>query len=179
MRCATVPPMAEMSQAAEASSQANGADTKPVYELGFHIVPTIAEADLSSVVEKIRAELSKLDAEIIKDEFPTKRHLAYVIERAAAGRREKYGEAYFGSIKFAVEERQGISALEAWLRGAKEILRYLLIETVREDIAPPRRALFTSDRLQGETIHKPTAAPEKKGEVSEEELQKSIDALVN
>ncbi len=51
---------------------------------------------------------------------------------------------------------------------------------MREDATvAPRRAVFTSDRLEGETIKKPAAAPEEKTAVSEEELDKSIDALVS
>jgi hypothetical protein len=61
------------------------------------------------------------------------------------------------------------------------VLRYLLVQTVREEEAPARRAVFTSDRLEGETLKKPVAPaeePTKGGEVSEEELDKSIDAIV-
>lgn len=169
--------MAEMSQAPEASSQANVSD-KPVYEVGFHIIPTVAEADLGSVLEKIRAALSKGETEIIREEFPAKRTLAYTIERAAAGKREKFTESYFGFIKFATD-REYVSALAAALRAMNEVVRFLIIETVREDAVVPRRAVFSSDRLEGETIKKPTAAPEAGGEISEEELNKSIDALVS
>src|SRR3989344_9524334 len=102
-------------------------DDRPVYEVGFHIVPTVSEADIASVVEKVRAPLA--EAEIIKEEFPHKVQFAYVIERAAQGKREKYNEGYFGWIKFAVE-RESIPALEAALRGIKEVLRYLLTETI-------------------------------------------------
>ena len=58
------------------------------------------------------------------------------------------------------------------------MLRSLIIETVREDIVPPKaRAVFTSDRLEGETIKAPKAPKEVPAEVSEAELDKSIDAL--
>jgi ribosomal protein S6 len=117
------------------------------------------------------------DAEVIKDEAPRKMTLSYVIERPGAGRREKYGEAYFGFIKFAID-KEHINGIEAKLRATREVLRYLLVETVREDVAPTRRAVFTSDRLEGETLKKPVAEAEKPAEVSEEELDKSIDALV-
>lgn len=171
--------MAEMSQAAEASTQANVTkDPRPVYEVGFHVVPTVAEGDVAGVVEKIRAEVAKGNAEIITEQFPARMTLAYMVERATSGKREKYTEAYFGFIKFATE-RENIAALEAMLRNTKEILRYLLVETVRED-APVRRAIFTSDRLEGETIKKPASAPEEsKGPVSEEELEKSIEAITS
>jgi ribosomal protein S6 len=169
--------MAETPQVVETSSQAEQ-NKQPVYEIGFHIVLTVGEDGIPAVVEKLRGELSKHEAEIIKDDFPRKIVLAYIIERAAAGKREKYADAYFGSIKFALE-RENIPALEVYLRSSKDILRYLLIETVREEVQSPRRAIFTSDRLEGERIQKPVSAPEQGGEVSEEELNKSIDALVN
>lgn len=173
--------MADMSQADEALTQAtaapSGADVNktPVYEVGFHIVPTVAEGDVGAVVDKIRKALG--DSEIIAEGAPVRMHLTYVIERATQGKREKYAEAYFGWIKFAAP-REMVQALATMLQGTNEVLRHLLIETVREDVAAkPVRAVFTSDRLEGQTLKKPTSAPEKPAEVSEEELNKSIEAL--
>jgi ribosomal protein S6 len=160
---------------AEGLTQANDSK-RPVYEVGFHVAPTIAETEVAAVVDKIRALLG--DAEIIKEEFPHKLVLAYTIERATSGKREKYNEAYFGWIKFATE-KQTIPAVQTALTAMREVIRFLLVETVREDAQAPRRTIFTSDRLEGETLQKPAAAPEKAVEVSEEELDKSIEALVS
>jgi len=171
--------MADMSQESNSSTQANNApsgDTRPIYEIGYHLVPTLAEDAVAGEAAKVRAMLD--DAEIITDETPRKMTLSYVIERPGAGRREKYGEAYFGFIKFAIDKSQ-INGIETKLRAMREVLRYLLVETIREDIAPTRRAIFTSDRLEGETLKKPVAEAEKPAEVSEEELDKGIDALVS
>ena len=59
--------MADISQEAEASlTQANTApsgDTRPVYEIGYHLVPTLAEGDVAGEVANIRSMLG--DAEII------------------------------------------------------------------------------------------------------------------
>ena len=178
--------MTEMSHSAQAgSSQANEGSEKSVYEVGFHIVPTVAESDLGSVLEKIRAALAKGDlpdgkagAEIIKEEFPAKKALAYTVERSVTGKREKYNESYFGFIKFAMDKGSVVAFMNT-LRSMSEVLRFLVIETVREDAVVPRRAVFSSDRLEGETIKKPVATPEAVAEVSEEELNKSIDALVS
>lgn len=171
--------MAEVSHPAEAeSSQARiSTDERPVYEVGFHVVPTVGDEGVMAVVEKVRALLG--GAEIISEQVPQKMTLAYIIERSNVGKREKYSEAYFGFIKFALD-REAIPAFEDGLRADRDVLRFLLIETVREDItAAPRRAVFASDRLEGETIKKPTAPTEEKGpDVSEEELDKSLDALV-
>lgn len=163
-------------QATDASSEVEVASAPIIYEVGFHLVPTIAEDGVGAAVEKVRKLIGD-DAEFISEGYPTKVNLAYVIERATQGKREKYGEAWFGWIKFATT-RSKVPALEAALNDSREVLRSLIIETVREDIAPPKaRAVFTSDRLKGETIHAPAAAKEAAGPVSEVELEKSIDAL--
>ena len=163
------------SQATISPSAATVKNTTPVYEVGFHIVPTVGDDGVSAVVESVRKELG--DAEIISEGFPKKITLAYQVERAATGKREKYTESYFGHIKFAMN-RDNITAFTEAVRVMQPILRFLIIETVREDIATaPRRAVFTSDRLEGKTLEKPVAAPEKAAEVSDAELDKSIEAL--
>lgn len=178
--------MAKKSQADEAFTQATAAPLSnsgaevdagtAIYEVGFHLVPTIAEDGVGAAVEKMRKAIGA-DAELISEGYPQKMHLAYVVERAAQGKREKYGEAWFGWIKFA-QTRDKMPALEAALAASQDVLRFLIIETVREDIvAPKTRAVFASDRLEGETIKKPAAPAEKAAEVSQEELDKSIDAL--
>ncbi len=163
---------------AEGSSQAN---RTPVYEVGFHVVPTVGDEGVSAVVESVRKALG--DNEIISEGFPKKITLAYQVDLPAvrqgadAGKREKYTESYFGHIKFAME-REDITAFTEAMRVMQPVLRFLIIETVREDVAAaPRRAVFTSDRLEGKTLDKPTVEPEKAVEVSEAELDKSIEAL--
>lgn len=170
--------MAEMSQeSTDSLTQANKAPERPIYEVGYHLIPTLEEANVSAMAEKLRAELGKGGAEIIAEGTPSKMVLAYTVERATTGKREKYNESYFGWIKFTTE-RENIPALESYLRSTREIIRHLLIETIREDATlAPRRAVFSSDRLEGETIKKPTAAPEVKAEVSEEELERSLEEL--
>ncbi len=171
--------MAEMSQAS-ASSQANSPkETRPIYEIGFHVVPSADEGAAAKTAETIRAAVEKGDAEIISETAPSRMRLAYTIVRATSGHHEKFDEASFGAIKFATE-RENIPALEAWLRANREVLRFLLVETTREDITnAPRRATFASDRLEGETIKKPMPEPEKSAEVSEEDLDKTLDAIVS
>jgi ribosomal protein S6 len=163
-------------QATDASSEADVTSQPVVYEVGFHLVPTIAEDGVGAAVEKVRKLIGD-DAELISEGYPQKMSLAYVVERATQGKREKYIEAWFGWIKFA-QMRNKIPQLEAALNDSRDVLRSLIIETVREDIAPPKaRAVFTSDRLEGETIKKPAAPQEVATPVSEAELDKSIDAL--
>lgn len=182
--------MAEMSQVEgnpEASSQANTPkDSRPLYEIGFHVVPTVEESKVGDIVEQLKKEVAKAGGELVGEKFPQKMVLAYVVERSLAGasseagKHEKYTESYFGWIRFVTEERAGIPSVEDHLRKDKNILRYLLVQTLPEEAQAPRRAVFSSNRLEGETIKKPVASPEAPvAEVSEEELNKSIDALVS
>ena len=166
--------MAETAQAPAASTQAQPKDPRPVYEVGFHLVPSIAEDAVGAAVEKVRALLN--GAEIIAEGFPVKTTLAYTIERASTGKHDKFTQSYFGWIKFVTEDRSALPALEQALLAEPSVLRSLIIETVREDVKEVRRAVFTSDRLEGETIKKVSSA-EKGGEVSEEQLDKSLEAL--
>jgi ribosomal protein S6 len=165
--------MAEDAQGSVPSTQAPAADGKPVYEAGFHIVPSIAEEGIGAVVAKIRSLLG--DAEVIAEGAPQKMTLSYTIERTTQGAREKFNQSYFGWLKFATD-REHIEQLQAGLRAMPEVLRFIVIETVREEAQAPRRAVFSSDRLEGKTIEKHTEA-QKGGAVSEEQLDKSLDAL--
>lgn len=168
--------MAETAQADQALTQAPAENKTPVYEVGFHIVPTVGDEGVSAVVEKIRKLIG--DAEVVAEGAPQKMSLAYTIEIAAGGKRQKYSEAYFGWIKFATDDRAALPALEAALRDMKEVMRSLIIQTVREDIMQqPRRAVFSSDRLEGQTLEAPKRDKEEGGPVSEAELDKSIEAL--
>ena len=160
----------------EGQTQADSKDIRPVYEVGFHLVPSVGEAGATSAAEKIRKALG--DAEVVSEAAPRKIQLAYPIERSVSGKREKYTESYFGWIKFVSEERASVREIAEKLRAMRDVLRYLLVETVREDISEaPARAVFTSDRLEGQTLQKAPREQEKAGEVSEEELEKSIEAL--
>ncbi len=168
----------ELSQASAVPSKAkvSGKESTPIYELGFHVVPTVQDEGVEAVIEKIRTALDK--AEIINEEFPVRMTLAYTVERSVQGKREKYNESYFGFIKFAME-RSAMKSFETSLRATPEVLRFLIIETVREDVPLPRRTVFSSSRLEGETIKKPETPVEKTGEVSDEELDKTLEALVS
>lgn len=171
--------MADMSQESmDSSTQSTTAPsgaTRPIYEIGYHLIPTLTEEGAIAATAALAKTLG--DAEIIKNEAAVKIPLAYVIERRGQGKREKYAESYFGFIKFSTE-KENINAIEQYLRATHEVLRHLLIETVREDVVIAPRAVFTSNRLEGETLKKPVAEAEKAGEVSEAELDKSIDAIV-
>ena len=173
--------MSESSQANPSMSPTAGKtekDGRTVYEVGFHLVPTLSEGDLAGAVDAVRAILTKEGAEVLNDTFPKKITFAYRIERSVTSKVEKYTEGYFGWIKFVVDA-SATPTIAAALRANMSVLRFIIVETTREDAPAPRRAVFASStRLEGKTIEKPAVVEEKTAEVSEEDLNKSIDALV-
>ncbi len=155
-----------------------------VYEVAFHALPTLTEEKLAGVVDGIRALLVKNHAEIISEKVPEKMSLAYRVERSIAGKREKFIESYFGYLKFGAAPTV-VPMLEVYLKDEHEVLRSIIVETTREDAVIKKRAVFSSTRLEGSTIAKPAKVEEKAAEaaepvapVSDEDLDKSIDALI-
>jgi ribosomal protein S6 len=175
-----MPRMAEEPQAAKALTQAEGENNKPVYEVGFLIARTVGENGVAATLDKIRASIG--DVEIISDGAPQKIQLAYTIEDNFTGKINKNTDAYFGWIKFAIKDEDGendVSSLQSSLSNLKEILRFIVVKTAREDtMASAARAVWTSDRLEGQTLQKSPKEQERGGEVSDEELDRSIEALV-
>ena len=113
---------------------AEGAD---IYEVGFHVLPTVAEAQVGDIVIGFKEELKKRGAEILAEEAPKRVRLAYTMQQSTGGSREKYNEAYFGWIKFECM-REEIGGLEEALRSNRSLLRHLLITTPRESSGPSR-----------------------------------------
>ena len=107
--------------------------TKKVYEVSFHLIPTIAD-NAGKKFQEIKGVISG-SGEILSEEAPEYIALAYTIRHAVRkqdGSYSRYNEAFFGSIKFRAgnefaEELRGV------LQADKDILRFLVAETVEEN----------------------------------------------
>ena len=82
-----------------AQDEADEAETQ-VYEVGFHIVPSVEEGDLASEVDSIKSLIEKNGGVFISEEFPKLIDLAYTIVKGIEGKKERFDTAYFGWIKF-------------------------------------------------------------------------------
>jgi ribosomal protein S6 len=145
-----------------------------VYELGFHLVPTVAADDLAKEVADLKEILAKHQASFIAEEFPRTLKLAYRMEKSMGGKLNKYTSAYFGWVKFEAP-RSELPALKKELDASKTLLRYLLIKTVRENtyLGPK-----FGKKVGAEKDAEATDDAEPKPEVNQEELDKTIDNLV-
>jgi ribosomal protein S6 len=146
-----------------------------VYELGFHIVPTIAEEKVANVFGDIKSLLEKNGAVFISEEYPKMRPLAYTMLKNEAGKNEKFNFAYFGWVKYELP-KEATAEVKEKLEKNKEILRFLVIKTVRENTLYGHKI----GKKEGEKTETPVVGviPEEVIMASEEEIDKTIEELV-
>jgi ribosomal protein S6 len=149
-----------------------------IYEVGFHIVPTVPEDGVGARVTAIRDVIEGKTGHVISDEYPKYMDLSYPMTKIAANKRSLYKSAYFGWIKFEVDPKE-VKEIEAGLKKDDHILRFILVSTVRENTMAPKKALM-GKRSEETTTSAPRVEEkqEEKPQLSEEELDKTIDDLV-
>lgn len=151
-----------------------------VYEIGYHITPTVKEEELEKVVGAVRTEIEKAGGNFIAEGAPSLMRLAYPIILLENGKRIGYDRGYFGWIKFeaAADLAQG---LERSLERDGHIMRCIIFQTVREDTrakykAPTLREVKRVDTIKS-TPRRSVTEEEKKGPVSEADLEKALSDI--
>lgn len=146
-----------------------------IYELGFMLVPSITEEKLPEVFGALKNIASEMGAVIFAEEFPKMTTLAYTMEKTINNKIERFKEGYFGWFKFELVGAD-IAKLDAKMRLREDVIRHLLISTVRE-------STIAAKRLGGVRRHNKSADSEKEvtdvPEMSKEEIDREIDALVD
>ena len=105
-----------------------------VYELSFHIIPTLSEKEVADMYAWVNETIGK-KAKILSSEEPELGELAYTIRhfvRGEDGLFERFNTSYFASVKFEGEQ-SFIPTLGKTLREKESILRHIVLETVAED----------------------------------------------
>ena len=155
---------------------ADQADNR-IYEVGFHIVPSIPEEKLSSELTAIKDVLEKSGAVFISEEFPKLKPLSYQMTKVLGPKHLKFDTAYFGSVKFEMAP-ENIDTVKKTLELSETVLRFLIIKTVREStmsVIKPAYRPTEAKPIPGIDTKKDALV---KSPVSEAELDKTIDALV-
>jgi len=107
--------------------------TEPrIYELGYHLVPTLAEEQIPAASGAVRGMIERISKDIIAEELPVFIDLAYQIVKTIDHKNKRFNEAYFGWIKFEASPA-GIATLEEELKKDENVLRYLIVKTIREN----------------------------------------------
>jgi ribosomal protein S6 len=135
-----------------------------VYEIGFHLIPLVQEDEVATYVSSIKSILDKAGAEVISEEYPELIELAYTISKRVRGSKENFDTAYFGWIKFEATP-ESIEEIDEAVRGVEEVLRFIIVKTLREDTII-KKATETEEEEEGEESS------------SDDDMDKAIDELV-
>ena len=150
-----------------------------IYEIGYHIIPTVKEEDLEKVVSEVRSIIEKNVGSFIAEGAPSLTRLSYAMKaHAGAGdRKVAYDRAYFGWIKFEAGVDTVLSLRDS-LKTNPNFLRIIIWKTVREDTRAKMKAPTLREVKRGDTIKTSrTRAPEEQAPVSEVDLEKALEEI--
>jgi len=166
--------MAKTKKGVEESDVSTEKETRTsVYEVGYLMVPTVAEENLGGEVTSFKDTLTEKGAVFISDEYPKLIELAYEMSRSINNKRQKFSYGYFGWVKFECTTVEA-KVIKDLLDKNEKLVRYLMIKTVRENTMSVKRAYGKQDGPRRRPVLK-TEAVEK---INEETIDKEIDALV-
>ena len=150
-----------------------------VYELGYHLIPTLTTAEIEQEVSLLKEHIEKNGGTIISEGQPALVDLAYTMVKKQEGKNAPFDKAYFGWIKFEGTGEAAVAVKEG-TDGHKNILRFIVIKTVREYVPPKQRTYLRTVSEGSRTISKPEVVEKKENvePMSEEELDTAIEELV-
>ncbi len=123
--------------AAEVHIEGNETDLAS-YEFAFHILPTVAEGEVTSVTEELHTLITKAGGEIFDTEAAERFELAYEIDKYLEGKYRKFTSAYFGWVRFKLTPK-ALASLTESIDEHKMLLRYLLVRLTKVEEANPFR----------------------------------------
>ncbi|MES3004936.1 MAG: 30S ribosomal protein S6 [Patescibacteria group bacterium] len=113
-------------------------DKMTVYEVSYLLLPSLAVEQVPAKAASLKEVVSQAGGELISDEDPVLIDLAYPMTKVVSTLRHKVNKGYFGWIKFEIPleseaEIKGIEAVKKNFDADNEILRHLIIKTVKEN----------------------------------------------
>ncbi len=155
-----------------------------IYEISYLLLPNIAATETSSKAQDLKSEMQSLGAQIISDENPVLIDLAYAMVKTVGATRHKVTTGYFGWVKLEVkrDSEAVISKIKRFLDENNDIVRYLIVKTVRENTLLNGKMMLQKEKKEVGEVRdsEDSVEPESEKPVgdSAEEIDKSIDNLV-
>ncbi len=148
-----------------------------IYEVGYHVISTVAEENVDKVVGEIRAFIEKQGGSFIAEGAPVLTKLAYDMNSREGDKWASQDRGYFGWIKFEAVVGSALS-LEDMLKAHKSILRHIVFRTVREETRARIKAPTLREVKRTDTIKTTARRPdEESAPVSEEDLDKALSDI--
>src|SRR6056297_2542301 len=116
-------------------------ETMPVadaahYELAFHVLPTVAEGEVTDVFTSLKTAIEQAGGTITLEEEPKRFELAYEIIKLLEGRNRKFTSAYFGWVRFSLEPAS-LEAVTEVVESTPQLLRHMVIRLTKAEEANP------------------------------------------
>lgn len=156
---------------------AEDAVTTRIYEVGYHILPSVAEENVDKVVGEIRSVIEAAGGSFIAEGAPVLTKLSYDMNSREGDKWASQDRGYFGWIKF--EAVVGAAAtLEDALKANKNILRHIVFRTVREETRARLKTPTLREVKRTDVIKTTAKRPdEESAPVSEEDLDKALSDI--
>lgn len=106
--------------------------TGRVYELGFHLLPTVAEADVPVQFSQLKSTIEKQGGTFISESAPKLIKLSYSMSKTIKAEKMHYTNAYFGWVKFTLDPEK-LELIEKDIKAFDPMLRYIIVKTVTEN----------------------------------------------
>lgn len=153
------------------------------YELAFHILPTVAEGEVSDIFENIKTSLGS-NVHFITEEAPERIELAYPMVKSIEGRNRKFTSAYFGWVRFTCEPEY-TATIHELCTTHPQILRFLLVSLRAHEEAQPfrfhenRKSVKMVEVIDEESaiLEESPREIEESAEVSDEALEESLTKI--
>jgi ribosomal protein S6 len=150
-----------------------------VYEVGYHVIPTVKDEDVEKVVTSIRETIEKAGGSLIAEGAPSLIRLAYPMIVREGEKLVEYDRSHFGWLKFDAPTSSA-REVESALNANPSIIRCMVFKTMREDTrakmkAPQLREVKRTDVIK--TTARRTEDAGDKAPVSEVELDKALETL--
>jgi small subunit ribosomal protein S6 len=110
-----------------------------IYEISFIFDNKLSEEAALEKGNAIKQSIATLGGSFISEEVPYMRELAYEMIRVVNNINVRFNEGYFGWIKFELDADK-VKDFEKNLKLDEEIVRYLVVNTVRENTVFTKRA---------------------------------------
>ena len=109
-----------------------------IYEIGFNIMPTVGEKERVESIARIKEIVISNGGEEISEGEIEYIDLAYPMGKIIDYKRVEFDTAFFGWYKFSIATDK-VALIKESLDAEKTILRFLLVNTVREDTISRKR----------------------------------------
>ena len=148
-----------------------------IYEVGYLLVPTISEEDLSVHYGNLKELVASTGGDVVSDEMPKMIDLAYPMFKTLQNVRNKFTSAYFGWVKFSMDPEKTLD-LKKKLDLDPSIIRFLMIKTVKENTIASKRFMHRDVIRRKVPMMKKEGEGEEVVPINKEEVDKEIDAMV-